>query len=98
MNHEERRLVARDLVMGETRIQDQKWGKEREHSLELWCTILMEEVGELAQASLKAQQENGDPRQVVEEAIQVGAVCLQIIEHQLRKAVKDYDCSGIVIT
>ena len=85
MNHLERRLTARDLVVGEANRQDEKWGADREHRLERWCTILMEEVGELAQASLKSQQENGNPSDVIEEAIQTGAVCLQIIEYMLRK-------------
>ncbi|KKL92108.1 hypothetical protein LCGC14_1888050 [marine sediment metagenome] len=55
--------------------QDTKWGSQRKLSPQLWLTILMEEVGEVARASLE-----GDPVGYVEELVQVAAVAVAALE------------------
>lgn len=72
-------------VLQERRRQDQKWG-EQNHSLPIYLTILMEEVGELAQAILEGQvfdngrREEFTIEEVRTEAVQVAAVALAIVE------------------
>lgn len=59
--------------------QDLKWG-EQNHDPDRWMSILMEEVGEFAQASLQARFGKGSPAAVREELVQVAAVALSMIE------------------
>ena len=67
-------------VVAERRRQDAKWG-EQNHDPFLYGTILMEEVGEFAQAALKARFDEGKTLDNVrEEAIQVAAVAVAIVE------------------
>ncbi len=54
--------------------QDVKWGVQR-HTPEKWLVILMEEVGEVARASLE-----GDTVGYAEELIQVAAVTVAALE------------------
>ncbi len=54
--------------------QDAKWGVQS-HSPAVWLTILMEEVGEAAWASLE-----GDPVGYSEELVQVAAVAIAALE------------------
>lgn len=67
------------LVREERKRQIEKWGKQH-HDVFTWMSILMEEVGEAAQAALhdtfggKAKGEFGL------EMVQVAAVAVQIIE------------------
>ena len=67
-----RELTEARLVLDEMERQDRKWGDQRRHPGEYWATILGEEYGELCKAVL----EEGN---VVEEAIHVAAVALQIV-------------------
>lgn len=69
--------------------QDQKWGRQR-HDFPVWLTVLMEEVGELAQATLSMREyaffgNSGPERDELErmrsEAAQVAAVAVAMIEH-----------------
>lgn len=68
-------------VLGERTRQDAKWG-EQNHDTITYLAILMEEVGELAQAAI--QQRFGGPQgsveHVREEAVQTAAVALAIVE------------------
>ena len=63
-------------VMEDRGRQDEKWGTEFKGRRDsFWLTILVEEVGELAEAILKGQQ-----RHINEEAIQVAAVIFAMLE------------------
>jgi NTP pyrophosphatase (non-canonical NTP hydrolase) len=67
-------------ILAERRRQDKKWG-EQNHRPEWWMQILMEEVGEAAQALLNAQfNPNGTYEVYRKEMIQVAAVALAAIE------------------
>lgn len=73
------RTIARAHVDEERRRQDEKWG-EQNHDPFVWLGVLSEEVGEFAQAALHARF--GGPADIglVNEAIQVAAVALAIVE------------------
>ena len=58
----------RERIMDEIKYQDYKWGKQ-DHSDNKWLVILMEEVGETAQAI-----NQGDTTKAKTELIQVAAV------------------------
>ncbi len=68
-------------IMHERVKQDAKWG-EQNHDPYTYLTILMEEIGEYAQACLQTQfgGGNGGEMHMREEAVQVAAVALAIIE------------------
>jgi hypothetical protein len=55
--------------------QDDKWGEGRKMPNEVWATILAEEVGEAAQASLKDEE-----MPLRREIIQIAAVAIAWIE------------------
>lgn len=73
-------------IIAERDRQDAKWGPQN-HSLPVWVTILMEEVGELAAAVLCHRFGNDKHPELDwrKEAIQVAAVALAMIE-QYREA------------
>lgn len=66
-------------VLAERKRQDAKWG-EQNHDPFTYLTILTEEVGETAQAALSMRFGSGDPAHLREEAVQVAAVALAIVE------------------
>lgn len=66
-------------VLVERGRQDAKWGEQNHHPID-YLAILVEEVGELAQAALKARFEGDDSDRIREEAVQVAAVALAIVE------------------
>ena len=66
-------------VNDERRRQDDKWG-EQNHDPFCYLTILMEEVGELAQAALHARFGGHAAGTMRKEAVQVAAVAVAIIE------------------
>jgi len=74
------------LLLKERRDQDAKWG-EQNHAPEWWLAILMEEVGELAQAILETHFKNpdGSPHggavNIQKEAVQCAAVALALVEY-----------------
>jgi NTP pyrophosphatase (non-canonical NTP hydrolase) len=82
-----RALVA---VEDERESQQKTWGAQR-HDFPVWLTVLTEEVGELAQAILRRRQyQHSYPgpqapyyalATMREEAAQVAAVAVAIIEH-----------------
>lgn len=67
-------------VLAERERQDAKFGSQRHQNLELWHTILSEEVGELAEAILH-RRFGGEAADGLEaEAIQVAAVVMAMLE------------------
>lgn len=83
---------ALELVANERCRQDNKWGGIEnfdDRPPEKWMTILMEEVGELAEGVLCRDQEN-----VLEEAAQVAAVATAIVESMQRRAITERPNSG----
>lgn len=75
------RINAIDSVMKEMHSQDEKWGKNRNLEPILWSAILTEECGEFAQAALHDKFGGDKAGGLREEAVQVAAVALQIIEN-----------------
>jgi len=72
-------------VLTECRRQDEKWGPRRNHDSVGWFFILMEEVGEAAEAVLVADREAGgglDARDaaLLEEAVGLGRKAEQVLE------------------
>jgi len=63
--------------------QDIKW-KQRPHSFPFWVTILAEELGELAKAVLEDKLKPSDLCDIEDEAIDVAAVAVAILE-QIQK-------------
>jgi NTP pyrophosphatase (non-canonical NTP hydrolase) len=68
-------------VIAERYRQDAKWG-EQNHSMEWWLAILMEEVGEAAQAILETRfgGPHGGLLPVRKEIVEVCAVAMAMIE------------------
>jgi NTP pyrophosphatase (non-canonical NTP hydrolase) len=66
-------------ILMERKRQFYKWGDQR-HDIMTWTAILMEEVGEFAQAAVKAKNEGGDVNNISKELVQCGAVVVQILE------------------
>ena len=54
-----------------------KWGNQ---DMETLCLAIAEETGELAQAILQARHEGGDPDRIRQEAIDLGALCAQMVK------------------
>lgn len=83
MEHDllEKYTVIINDVLNENARQDKKWGADRVQHPFLWNTILMEEVGEVAETSLDLErdsiQQNGDNYRA--ELIQVAAVAFQAL-------------------
>ncbi len=75
------RLRRATPILDERDRQDAKWGI-RDHTLPVWMTILMEEVGELAEAVLELQfgQPEGSDHFWRIEAVHVAAVALAMLE------------------
>lgn len=68
-----------DVVRAERNRQFHKWG-EQNHSPDKWLTILTEEVGELAEEIEKFEVSSESSRNLLDEAIQIAAVAVQMIE------------------
>jgi NTP pyrophosphatase (non-canonical NTP hydrolase) len=66
-------------VMAERKRQDAKWG-EQNHDPFTYLTVLMEEVGEFAQAALHARFGGKAAVKLREEAVHSAAVALAIVE------------------
>jgi len=75
--------VADDILDERTR-QNIKWGKQN-HPYTVWLAILMEEVGEVAQAMQEgsAHHKKSDANDLYNELIQVAAVATAIAERVL---------------
>lgn len=72
-------LLGSDIekVLAEDLKQFNKWGVQQ-HDPYRWLAILVEEVGELAQAILKNEFENDITEKIENEAIQVATLALKI--------------------
>ena len=71
--------VISHFVMIENQNQLEKWGVQEHYGSE-WLMFLTEEVGELAEAIANVQYRNGNPVEVINEAIQVATLAFKIIE------------------
>ncbi len=78
MQVNERKHQAINLVLNEMRRQDEKWTANQDLPMSIWNMILVEEVGELAKASLEAPG-LGTTQEVIDEVTQVAAVAVQIL-------------------
>jgi len=83
---------AIDLAIAERRRQIEKWGNQSGNHPFEWMSILMEEVGELAEAvnetcfaSPHVKPERGGNDAILREAVHVAAVALAIAEAVLRQ-------------
>lgn len=74
-------LDATMLVIKERSSQYAKWGRQR-HDLGTWLAILVEEVGEVAEAMQKGlvSEKDTDASNLLKELIQVAAVAVAIAE------------------
>ena len=63
------------LIDSERRVQDLKWGSQRELDDKTWLAVLVEEVGEVARAILER-----DPDNLHEELVQIAAVAVAWLE------------------
>lgn len=73
------RIHAINSILAERRAQDEKWG-EQNHDSFTYLTILMEEVGEFAQAALHEKFGGEKASGLRDEAVRVAAVALAIVE------------------
>jgi NTP pyrophosphatase (non-canonical NTP hydrolase) len=78
MNLEIAERVLNDVIR-ERSNQEAKWG-EQNHDPFCYITILMEEIGEFAQAALHTRYGGSQADRMRDEAIQVAAVALAIVE------------------
>lgn len=74
--------LAVGMVLAERMAQDEKWGDQAHHPDMTWLTILVEEVGEMAQVILHANfnGKHGTWDNAIEEATQVAAVSMAWLE------------------
>lgn len=81
-----------EAIYRESLLQDEKWGLQ-DHEPEIWLAILVEEVGELAQAMLADRFDKGHDVKMNDshsdsmetEAIQIGAVAGQFVDAVIRR-------------
>ncbi|PQQ36258.1 hypothetical protein C6H68_20435 [Photorhabdus luminescens] len=78
-------MHAMNSVLSEMTRQDELWGADREHSPFIWASILGEEVDEFNQAVLHDQFGGSHSGTARDEAVQIAAVALQVIEYYDRK-------------
>jgi NTP pyrophosphatase (non-canonical NTP hydrolase) len=83
---EKKTFSALQALIAERQRQDAKWG-EQNHEPQFWMGILMEEVGELAQAVNETVFDNGEKERAKggyvnmrAEAVQVAAVAVAFVE------------------
>ncbi len=75
------RQSIKDLY-DEMSYQNEVWGENRTQQLELWLTILTEEIGEIAKEIL----EKNDVQNLYHECIQVAAVAIHMAEDIERRS------------
>lgn len=85
-----------DAVNNERIRQDNKWGKQR-HDYGTWLQILMEEVGEVAQAMQKSKGwgKPTDASDLYEELTHAAAVTVAIAEQVLEERMAESERSTI---
>lgn len=79
------REQAVQAVRDERVRQEARWG-EQNHEMEVWLSILTEEVGELARAMNERRFTAAGDAAIRIEAVQVAAVAVQIVEFVDRQA------------
>lgn len=77
------------LVLDERARQTEKWGDQTNRSLEEWMLILGEEVGELQKAILEHKFNQAPVADILEELVQVAAVCRSIFEQNPTLAISE---------
>lgn len=82
-------LAAIELVIKERDRQDAKFGADRKIEPIIYSAILTEEVGEFAQAAVDLHFGGDKASGLFEEAVQVAAVALAIVEMLLRHGVQE---------
>lgn len=70
-----------NLILAERDHQDAKWGYPQQNTFAEWASILGEEYGEVTQELNELNFGKGDAEKMTNEAIQVAAVAVSIIEH-----------------
>lgn len=65
------------LLIEEDSAQLSKWGLQA-HSMFEWLAFITEELGELSQAMSEFRYRNGDPEDIVKEAVQVATLSLKL--------------------
>lgn len=85
MKDKHQRTEALNDVLAEMQRQDVKWGADRSLNPFVWGAILGEEVGEFHQAVLHDHYGGKAAGTSREEAVQIAAVALQIIEYYDRE-------------
>ena len=90
LNYAQAAYLAQSQVQAERARQDMKWG-EQNHTPEGWLPILVEELGELAEAINETRFDNGPEqrlkggaRNIVKEATHCAAVAQAIVENMYR--------------
>ena len=87
--------ILQDIIAERNR-QDDKWGKDRDHLMVEWLSILGEEYGEICKATNELHWElDSDARvkkykNLEEELIQTAAVCIATLE-----SLANYGFSGV---
>lgn len=71
-------MAVVDIAIERAR-QDQKWGIQN-HGDQFWLAILVEEIGEVAQAICQSTDEGGDPSRIRKEIIESAAVAIAWLE------------------
>ncbi|MBN6205563.1 hypothetical protein JYK21_03785 [Ralstonia pickettii] len=86
MDDTAKRIKVINDIDQERNRQDYKWGKQV-HDYSVWLTILVEEVGEVAQAiqSTHGWGKSTDSNDLYRELIQVAAVATAVAEQVLRE-------------
>lgn len=76
-------IVGMEEILAEREKQDQKWGEQNHHP-QMWLAILMEEVGEVAKASLERDTDG-----YRKELVHVAAVALAALQSWERNACQE---------
>lgn len=86
MNYETTMLEVNEQVLVERERQNDKWGRQN-HDKGMWLTILVEEIGEVAQAMQQgiSSSKETDADNLYEELIHVAAVASAFAEQVLRE-------------
>lgn len=71
------------MVLKELSRQDKKWGADRDQHPMEWNSILMEEVGEVARATIEGNDKDNYEKELVE----VAAVSLQALKNSVNGTV-----------
>src|SRR5688500_18076594 len=68
-------------IVEERKHQDKKWGSPQSNTLPEWMTILGEEFGEACQEVLRVAFVNVPQDNLLNELVQVAAVCVAALEY-----------------